>query len=167
MLPICLKKEGASEKIPAKTGIILRPVDFKREKEREQTLRTPILGSVFDDIHNLSPCLLEEQKRRLCFNALYREKKHFLAFFLFVFWKWVFPPWSIALQRNEPGASRPPSGTSKLALCLWDINNNTDISLLIQWSTKIKQMNVDCRLHLWKMKIFTRTCVARTQDHVI
>lgn len=39
--------------------------------------------------------------------------------------------------------------------------------VIVKRSTKVKQMNADCRLRLWKMKIFTRTCVARTQDHVI
>ncbi len=113
-----------------------------------------------------------KSRRGGCVLTLCIWGKYFLEIVIIVIiifcWKWVFPHWNSALQRYEPGASRPPPGTSKLALCVWDVNNNnTVISLLIQWSTKIKQMNVDCRLHLWKMKIFTRTCVARTQDHVI
>lgn len=136
-------------------------MDFKRGERKPCQL--PDLGSVLGDTPQLSAHTCWWSRRRGCFFNAVQKKNTSRSLFL----KWVFPHWSSALQRNEPGASGPPPGTSKLALCVWDINNNTVISLLVRCSTKIKQMNVDWRFHLWKMKIFTRTCVTRTQDHVI
>lgn len=72
---------------------------------------------------------------------------------------WFFP------RKNETGSVGPLPGTSELALC---VSVNYNIIVFLYFSEhQNHQMNVDCRLHLWKMKIFTRTCVSATQDHII
>lgn len=74
-------------------------------------------------------------------------------------WSGFFP------RKNETGSVGPLPGTSELSLCV-SVNNNIVVFLYFPEHPN-HQMNVDCRLHLWKMKIFTRTCVSATQDHII
>lgn len=69
-------------------------------------------------------------------------------------------------RRNEPGAVGPLSGTTELAPCA-SVNNNNTVLFPGFPEHQSHQMNADCRLHLWKMKIFTRTCVSAAQDHII
>lgn len=54
------------------------------------------------------------------------------------FLKWVFPHWSSALQRNEPRASGPPSGTSKLALCCGKLITTL---LFLSWIAEAPKLN--------------------------
>lgn len=70
-------------------------------------------------------------------------------------------------REHEPGSrgplSSPPISTCRISFITILLIPN----ILIERSSTVKQMNGDCRFHFWKMKIFTRTCVSRTQDHVI